>query len=134
MSLADMTPTEVEAALLEGEISYPKIRWDSAARAYVPTGETTTENLEEVGWDIWDELERREVSHPLLGTVKVVQNVGGGEGAGETRYIVFRIEDESGVRFFQMNGYYMSYDGSHFDGPFVEVTPKQKTITVYEEV
>lgn len=82
----------------------------------------------EPSWYAWDEMETAQST--ILGEIKLIANVGGGEGSGETRYLVFEI----GGKFYQMNGYYMSFDGSHFDGPFIEVTPIQKTITVYEEM
>lgn len=52
----------------------------------------------------------------------------GGEGQGEKLWVVVKIDG----KFYRKSGYYSSYDGSEWDGPFREVSPVQKTITVYE--
>lgn len=56
----------------------------------------------------------------------------GGEGQGDTIYTVWRFDhpefDSVYVKFI---GWYSSYDGSDFQ-EYAIVTPKQRTITVYE--
>lgn len=69
-----------------------------------------------------------------IGTLGGVEDHGGGEGDGEERWYVFSVTDAAGERLFRRNGYYASYDGSHFDGPTEAVAPVQKTVTVYEAV
>jgi hypothetical protein len=58
----------------------------------------------------------------------------GGEGEGDSRWIVIKaVSDDGTEQFFRMDGYYASYDGSTWDGEFYEVRPREKTITVYED-
>ena len=84
-------------------------------------------------WREWNEFETREVEG--LGSVTVVQHVGGGEGSGETLYKVVRVQGQPfGVRYFEMPGWYMSYDGSHYDGDLFEVEPVETVVTVYRRV
>ena len=83
---------------------------------------------------VWSELgELRNEPVPDFGIVTVVEDFGG-EGQGDQRYIVFRLTDENGDEyFFKADGYYASYDGSSWDGTeLYQVTPREKTITVYE--
>lgn len=82
-------------------------------------------------WNELGEIDGEEV--PDFGTVRVVENFGG-EGQGDQRYIVFKLTDEFGdEHFFKVDGYYASYDGSSWDGSeLYQVTPREKTITVYE--
>lgn len=75
-------------------------------------------------YDKWDEL-MKEVGH------EVMESQGGGEGEGEYCYSVIKLGD----KFFKAEWSYYSYNGCDFDyieDTITEVTPKQKTITVYE--
>jgi hypothetical protein len=84
-------------------------------------------------WHEWEKFESRDV--PGLGKVTVVEHVGGGEGEGERLYKVVRVEgDPYGVRYFQMDGWYMSYDGSHYDGDLFEVEPVETVVTIWRRV
>lgn len=84
-------------------------------------------------WHEWDEFETREVEG--LGSVTVVHRVGGGEGSGETLYKIVRVQGQPyGVRYFEMPGWYQSYDGSHYDGNLFEVEPVETVVTVYRRV
>lgn len=56
----------------------------------------------------------------------------GGEGQGDTAWVVVKATRGDEVKFFRKDGYYASYDGFTWDGAFAEVTPKEKTVTVYE--
>ncbi len=97
-----------------GELAYSlsaSVRWDSESRIHVPI---------EPGADF--EGMR----------VVCVQDEGGGEGEGETRFAVFSFTDETGTRYFRKDGFYASYDGTTWDGDFREVTPKEKVVTFYE--
>lgn len=67
-----------------------------------------------------------------FGTVKVIEDFGG-EGQGETRYIVIEVTDSAGAtQFFRKDGYYSSYDGSDWDGDFREVKAQPRTVVFYE--
>jgi hypothetical protein len=72
------------------------------------------------------------ITVPGCGRVTVVEDFGG-EGEGERYYLIFRVDFEDGsCRYFKMNGWYASYDGGYYDGPFEEVKPVDRTITFYE--
>jgi hypothetical protein len=63
------------------------------------------------------------------GPAYIVEDVGGGEGDGEERYVVFQVGDQ----FFQVDGYYASWDGTTWEDttPY-EVKPKEVTVIQYE--
>ncbi len=67
-----------------------------------------------------------------IGHVSVEQDHGGGEGDGEERWVVIRVENSEGTRYFRIDGYYMSYDGSHFDGELREVSVVERLVKFYE--
>lgn len=84
------------------------------------------------GWKFWDYEAEADEPVPGLGVVTVVENVGG-EDQGSHAHLVFRVLPEDGpVRYFRVNGYYSSYDGTEWDGDLYEVFPRIKSITVYE--
>jgi hypothetical protein len=64
--------------------------------------------------------------------VTCVEDFGGGEGSGETRFVVFSFADATGTKYFRKDGFYASYDGTTWDGDFREVTPQERTVTFYE--
>lgn len=75
------------------------------------------EQLAPVGWAMLDMVEHY-----------------GGEGQGETYYTVYSFLNPQGETvYIQLDGWYASYNGSEYIDTF-EVTPKEKTITVYETV
>lgn len=52
----------------------------------------------------------------------------GGEGQGDTRYVVFQVGD----KLYRVDGYYASWDGTTWDDPDpYEVTPKEVTVIEY---
>lgn len=58
----------------------------------------------------------------------------GGEGKGDSAWVVIRTRTTDGVtQFFRKDGYYASYEGYTWDGDFFEVNPTVKTVTYYEE-
>lgn len=63
--------------------------------------------------------------------VQVLEDFGG-EGKGDSMYVVFKAFDLVTVRHFKMNGYYASYTGGDWDGPFEEVKPIVRQVTFYE--
>lgn len=83
---------------------------------------------------VWSEL--GELSNEPVqdfGTVDVVLQEGG-EGQGDQYFIVWKLTDENGDEYyFRADGYYSSYEGVEWDGAELrQVTPREKTITVYE--
>jgi hypothetical protein len=56
------------------------------------------------------------------GPAYIVQDVGGGEGEGEERWVVFSVGD----KLFQVSGYYSSWDGTTWE----DVTPRE--VEAYE--
>ena len=78
----------------------------------------------------WDHL--RELTTNKLGLGKVVEiEQYGGSDMGSTWYSIKYFEDHD--VYIRTDGYYQSYSGTEFyDGYGYEVTPKKKTITVFE--
>lgn len=64
-----------------------------------------------------------------LGKV-VVEDVQGGEGDGAPIHVIIKV----GERYFQMDGYYSSWDSSEMDGELFEVQPKEVKVTQYERI
>ncbi|WP_440066391.1 hypothetical protein [Streptosporangium sp. OZ121] len=90
---------------------------------------------EREGWESWtwwrDEAgESQEVTR--LGTVTVVESIGGGEGDGESTSVAVKVTQDGVTRYFRKTGYYGSYGGSDWDGEVRSVWPTTKTVTVYE--
>ena len=84
----------------------------------------------------WDgvEGELREINNyvPGLGHVIVVEDHGG-EGQGDDRWLVFQVTGEGDdVTFYKKNGYWVSHEGSTWDGEFEEVNVVQRMVTFYE--
>lgn len=86
------------------------------------------------GWSLWSEVGGTAVEVDGLGSVTVVESVGGYEDGGSTRYLTFKVTDEGGSRYFRKNGYYSSYDGTEWDYEFTECVSETKTVTVYEPI
>lgn len=89
--------------------------------------------IEEEGWGelayLTDNADTREIS--LRGEqvkVGLVTRVGGCEGGGEEAWFVLGIGDQ----MFRKNGWYMSHEGTTWDGDFKEVKPVVKPVTFYE--
>lgn len=82
----------------------------------------------------WSELSysltEKDPYETVLGKVWVVHEEGG-EGQGDHAEVVFTVDNR---RFFRKTGYYASFYGFEWDGPFREVKAVEKTITVYEDV
>jgi hypothetical protein len=56
----------------------------------------------------------------------------GGEDQGSDYWSVYSFSDGMQVVFIQFQGWYASYEGSTYE-EFFEVTPVEKTITVFEK-
>lgn len=118
-----MTDEQIEEALETHVFHYTGKRWQTGEE-YEYTNE---------GWYAWEEVEGQDIEVPGLGVVTVVENFGG-EGEGDRYYLTFQIipEDGGDARYFRMDGYHVSHDGSYYDGPFTEVKKTTKLMDVYE--
>lgn len=59
---------------------------------------------------------------------------GGGEGDGEEYWIVLNVTYQGSVSFWQIPGYYQSYDGGELEiDNIFEVKPVEKMVIVWEE-
>lgn len=65
-----------------------------------------------------------------LGVMRHVESVGGTDGSGEYMAVVMRL----GSRTFRKEGHYASWDNDRWDGPFREVRPVQRMVTIWEEM
>lgn len=65
----------------------------------------------------------------MFGIVTVVEEIGGGEGGGETVKIVYYFEKYN--QYFQIDGYYTSHYGTEFDDGILEVFPREVVVTQY---
>jgi len=84
---------------------------------------STREHVEKFDW----------ANTPVLpsGPAYVVEDIGGGEGDGEERYVVFQVGDQ----FFQVDGYYASWDGTTWEDTIPhEVKAEEYTATRYVRV
>ena len=110
-----ITAEQFKAALEEGA-TYEYTHWK--------TKEVSTETFDE--HEFWHEAyEYSTVELPNLGTATYVDGEHGGEGSAEHIWQVWQV----GNQYFMKTGYYMSYDGSNWDGDLVEVEPFEKTVT-----
>ncbi|WP_190822010.1 hypothetical protein [Saccharopolyspora pogona] len=98
----------------------------------------TAYRYEEGGWHYWFyEMSYSDLSEVIegLGVVSVIETEGGGEGEGDHVHMVFRVVfDDGSVRFFRIDGYYQSYDGTEIDGDLFEVQPVERLVTFYEAI
>jgi hypothetical protein len=90
-----------------------------------------------VWWEFLDALRTKDAADKYgyktamlaSGPAYVVENVGG-EGQGEIRYVVFQVGDQ----FFQVDGYYASWDGTTWEDPTpYEVEAKEVVVIKYEQ-
>lgn len=63
-------------------------------------------------------------------TSSVVEQYGG-EDQGSDYYTIWKFKRDGEVCYVKFEGWYQSFVGAEFE-EFIEVTPKQKTITVFE--
>lgn len=66
--------------------------------------------------------------------VRQVDNRGGGEGQGDSVSRVLEVQTCQGSRFFELRGFYSSWDGTDWETDVKEVKPEQVTITVYKDI
>lgn len=82
-------------------------------------------------WDSEEIIEFRNVLSDAGITFQFVDRYGG-EDQGSDYWSVYSFTDGMEVVFIQFQGWYASYEGSTYD-EFFEVTPVEKTITVFEK-
>lgn len=121
------SPVYKRKPVVPGEY-YAKYELDETGNVIVDHEETFTEEFS------WNEAEDESLGHTWdvegIGVVILVDSSPGREGGGEHVWVVVRTETTG--QFFRMNGYYSSYEGSEYDGGLFEVTPQERTVTVYE--
>jgi hypothetical protein len=104
----------------------------------LPTSEVSDllENHTGDGWSFWVWFGKNDSEFvPGLGTVKVVDTVGGSEGDGEYMHVVVEVVSADGsVAYFKKTGTYDSWDSNDWDGDLEQVQPVSKTITVYDPI
>lgn len=82
-------------------------------------------------WELRDCFDRHEaITLPDLPDPLYVVDSYGGSGMGEQMWVIL----EYAGRFFRKSGFFASWDGSNWDGPFQEVRSERKMVTVYQEV
>lgn len=89
----------------------------------------------EKGWSeiAWNLRGGKSLDIPPLGTITCPDSEAGREGGGENIYVVLKLTRPDGSEIlYRKTGYYMSYDGSTWDGVMEEVIPYQKVTTFYE--
>lgn len=84
--------------------------------------------------ECWDSEEITEFRNLLLNAGISFEEVDryGGEDQGSDYWSVYSFTDGMEVVFIQFQGWYASYEGSTYE-EFYEVTPVEKTITVFEK-
>ena len=91
-------------------------------------------------FDLWGEINSVQV--PNLGLVSIAESFGG-EGQGDQYYLVFKVEfnEENSVnahvpdvKYYRVDGYWASFGGGEYDGPFYEVQPVQRMVTFYDKI
>lgn len=60
------------------------------------------------------------------------ERFGGHEGDGEVHWVVFSLTKEENKTYWQIDGYYQSYDGAYLDSDAYEVKAVEKTVIVWE--
>lgn len=115
-NLADLSVTQVRDLLSE----YEETHWNVLGNWH---------DWEEEYWR--PENDQEFVVVPDLGRVRVVESHGG-EGKGDAYWMVFEVTEGDVTRHFKIDGYYASYDGGYYDGPFTEVKPVERVVTFYE--
>jgi hypothetical protein len=115
-----VTTKQVEAA-----IEARNERMDDLEERYDDLTEEEKELLEE---EFSEQIQwgDKTVELPEVGTASYVDY----EHINEDLTLIFKI----GEQFFKITGFYSSYDADEWETEVTEVVPKEKTITVYEEI
>ena len=97
-------------------------------------------DADEAGWHSWEDdcgtygdfKNGYSAEIPTLGVVERVDANEGGGGGGDNIWLVFKVTSAFSTRYFKKTGYYASYEGSSWDGPFTEVHPVDRVVRFYE--
>ena len=65
---------------------------------------------------------------------EVEECYGGGEGDGETYWIVFSLTNGASKTYWQVDGYYASYDGGYLDGDPFQVVKKEVMKEIWVDI
>lgn len=104
--------------------------WDNFVTKSYEVKNWRTNETETRSYKSYASLDKRLV--PGVGYVSLVEQFGG-EGQGDTYYIILKLEvPDADPRYFKIDGFYASHYGRDLDGPFYEVVPREKVVTVYE--
>jgi hypothetical protein len=132
-ALKDMTANEAASKGIETILRgmYDKYSWKDA-NTLADDYDVEDGNFDEES--CWKEVKYEAGSDPVTvdGFTAKVEDQYGGEGQGEQHWVVISVSDGETTRYFRKDGWYASYDGGYLDGDTSEVTPREKTIVVYE--
>lgn len=133
-TLQELLVAEVEELILPGYADDDEpIEYEYTVTGYQGVKYTHRTNLE--SWYEWDNVAHYNPVFfmPGLGRVEVINHESGGEGATDLE-IVWRVTSliDGFTRLFKKTGYWVSHDGSYWDGDFDEVSMKTKVVTYYE--
>lgn len=115
-----VTPAQVDATIDAG-LSYQRESWQKDGTFY-------TVDMQE-----WTDI-KYELNQPVKTPIGIFERVAehGGMDQGSEYWVVISVtQDDGTVQYFRRDGYYASHDGGYLDGATIEVTPIEKTITVY---
>lgn len=120
-----ITAEKLDELIESGKLTYKYEHWSSKEVGIAPID----------GWDcIRDVIGDAVVELPGGGKLTLEDSFGG-EGEGNQYWVVVKVQTGDPmwpVQYFKRLGWYASYDGGFLDGPTVEVTPKQKLVTVWK--
>lgn len=125
-----MNTQEFEILLAEA-LYNQALLWDEEYISKFPEDAPPTRILAETpNWDWW--FAGYQTFTVKGATITLIEEVGG-EGAGDYRHLVFRVDVDDKTQWFKKTGYYRSYEGTDWtDGDLIEVTPQERTVIVYE--
>jgi hypothetical protein len=78
--------------------------------------------------DLWGDEDTTPIVEQF--NIKFVDSYGG-EGCGDDYWAVWSYDQDGQTFYIKLYGWYASYNGSEYEG-WKFVTPREKTITVYE--
>lgn len=115
------TASEVQQQLLE-EVWSQQVAYRKDSKYYDEENSSLDAVKDDHGYFDSAMNEIEDIFYPVkvaeipAGRISIKENVGGGEGEGETRYMVFKLENQNGdVQHFRVDGYYASWDGSNWE-------------------
>jgi len=91
-------------------------------------------------WYLEDECPKNEdderwIHVPGIHASIALHETKGGEGEGDYAHAILKLSEyEQPTRFFMLDGYHRSHDGTYFDSGFHEVKPVQKLVDDWANV